>query len=441
MNQDRIIPDDWRTDHLFVLVGGNPLPNYVAARLLLREGGCLHLVCSKDTNELAKRIGAADMSYILHEVSDPADPSAIHKVMNDVLNNSCQEGTIGLNYTGGTKAMSVHAYQAVRERDEKAVFTYLDARTLELRRDDEIQPYNVQYALKPLLGELLELHDISLSSLDQNPELLYPELNQALACAHTTKEGREEYARWCSLNLRRFKNKSQPKYDQIVNNIRATNEYLPEQDFHHYATQEIRLFDFFDTELIEKTKDLPPSLIPLPKHRSLQALSECMRAVLGLEGNYLDMEQLQIKTSKELERLVGHLDGKWVEYLTLEAFRQNVKACCLHDMAMSLHTDRNKTYNFEFDVAAMQGYQLYAISCTRDSTKGLCKSKLFEAYIRARQLGGDEARVALVCAYDDPATLQKEVVKNWGTDQKQIRVFGANHLPRLSDAIYDWLSE
>ncbi len=49
--------DDWRTQHLFLLIGGNPLPNYVAGSLLLSTEGTLHLVHSPDTREMADRIG------------------------------------------------------------------------------------------------------------------------------------------------------------------------------------------------------------------------------------------------------------------------------------------------------------------------------------------------------------------------------------------------
>jgi hypothetical protein len=43
---------------------------------------------------------------------------------------------------------------------------------------------------------------------------------------------------------------------------------------------------------------------------------------------------------------------------------------------------------------------LYVLSCTTDSKKARCKSKLFEVAMRARQMGGDLARSALVCFLD-----------------------------------------
>lgn len=50
------IPDDLKSQHLFVLVGGNPLPNSVAIRLLRRENGHVYLVHTAQTNKIADRI-------------------------------------------------------------------------------------------------------------------------------------------------------------------------------------------------------------------------------------------------------------------------------------------------------------------------------------------------------------------------------------------------
>ena len=52
----------YRTPVLFVLVGENPLPNYVAARLLLEPGGRLYLVHSRGsggTGNVAKSLRAS----------------------------------------------------------------------------------------------------------------------------------------------------------------------------------------------------------------------------------------------------------------------------------------------------------------------------------------------------------------------------------------------
>ena len=52
------IPEERRSDHLFLLMGENPVPNWVAARLLLREGGLAHLLHSAGSEPRPARMDA-----------------------------------------------------------------------------------------------------------------------------------------------------------------------------------------------------------------------------------------------------------------------------------------------------------------------------------------------------------------------------------------------
>ncbi len=79
----------------------------------------------------------------------------------------------------------------------------------------------------------------------------------------------------------------------------------------------------------------------------------------------------------------------------------HLKECCMDINPKVLGSPKDGVH-FQFDVAAMRGYQLFAFSCTtedgkRKGKRGLLKQKLFESYVRARQMGGDEACAALVC--------------------------------------------
>lgn len=117
----------------------------------------------------------------------------------------------------------------------------------------------------------------------------------------------------------------------------------------------------------------------------------------------------------------------------------------IHLLSSEGNTDRGmsiqpiKGRQFEFDIAAMRGHQLFAISCTTDSSKPLRKAKLIEAFVRARQLGGDEARVALVCAYGDPAALEAEIAEDWFTVGR-VRVFGRPDLTQLAEKLTRWFN-
>ena len=89
---------------------------------------------------------------------------------------------------------------------------------------------------------------------------------------------------------------------------------------------------------------------------------------------------------------------------------------------------------FEVDVVLVRGHRLFLISCTTDTTLAQCKSKLFEVAMRARQLGGDLARSALVCLIDGTNEkgplvdqLRHDVAGVWEAPNTP-RVFGAADL-------------
>jgi len=86
------------------------------------------------------------------------------------------------------------------------------------------------------------------------------------------------------------------------------------------------------------------------------------------------------------------------------------------------------------DVAAIRGHRSYFISCTTDTTKALCTSKLFEVAVRSRQLGGDLARAALICLADEgtAGALQQDIDDLWGATNTT-QVFGLSDLRAWSD--------
>jgi NAD(P)H-hydrate repair Nnr-like enzyme with NAD(P)H-hydrate epimerase domain len=69
----------------------------------------------------------------------------------------------------------------------------------------------------------------------------------------------------------------------------------------------------------------------------------------------------------------------------------------------------------------------------------MCKLKLFEAYVRARNLAGDEARVGLVCMAKEPKKIEQEMVRSWDVEGK-VRVWGHQHLPKFSEQLVDWFA-
>jgi len=137
--------------------------------------------------------------------------------------------------------------------------------------------------------------------------------------------------------------------------------------------------------------------------------------------------------------------GHWLEDLAFNALNQIADELDIRSIALDLKLKPMQGFKdpklkyFQLDVAAMVGYQLFAISCIASEEQGgNTKQHLLEAFVRARQLGGDEARTGLVCCVPNPDLLQREVEREWDA-AGQIRVFGRRDLTRLADSFKQWI--
>jgi len=390
----------YQTHHLFLLVGANPLPNYVAARLLANDGATVYLLHSggaHGTAAVAERLHHAierrrpGLKPIRHEV-DEANAARIRQRVSEIVGQISKPASVGLNYTGGTKAMAVHTYQAIKQSFPSVVSSYLDARTLSLVIDGAGQnPIPVQQSFKLALDELLELHGGRIVAsrkdcvLDDRADGVdYHPLVQALLQL-SAAEDHKEWQKWCQTNLKKAGNRG----------------FRP------------------STELAE---------VPLP---------DKYLAISAALGNPGTLGRTTLPRGWKLSDLAEFLDGKWLEHYVLHSVKKINVRCDIHDWAMSLQSRGAAGRQFEFDAAAMRGYQLFAVSCTTESQRGMCKLKLFEAYVRARQLGGDEARAALVCCNNDPSALQQEIEEDWFTEGR-VRVFGRTDLRDLDGKLKEW---
>ena len=383
---------NFQSEHLFLLVGTNPLPNYVAAKLLRKPDAKVYFVHTDETLKIAQRL--AELLGLSKETKCfiPVLESNIDDVFDEVSSICKKLGDqeVGLNYTGGTKTMVVHAYRAVEKICHDPVFSYLDARSLKMiieRRDQPCLEFPVSLSIKPKIQNLLELHGYTLKQHDPTDQPL-----QLDVCRELVKIPCKELRKWCDNYLRDDKNslkKSKKELNQII---------LPVE---------------------------PPFDKVASYWQGCKTLGE-----------------LSTQWDMKVKELSKWLDGLWLESYTLGALQQIANDCQIHQCGMNFEPNER---DFEFDVAAMHGYQLFAISCTTGSNKGLLKSKLFEAYVRARQMGGDEARVGLVCCApndnpeNNPELIQSEIEETWDA-QGKLQVFGVEHLPNLPEYLREWFN-
>ncbi|MGB0384006.1 MAG: hypothetical protein ACPGWR_04200 [Ardenticatenaceae bacterium] len=430
------IPAEYKADHLFLLIGKNPIPNFVAAQLLLKEGGQLYLVHSSGTKSVADNLSRywtktlekpAPKVVIVPEAEPSKIYSTIHGEVADLKNER-----VGLHYTGGTKAMSVHAYRAMMDTCESPIFSYLDARSNAMRIDVRGKPTytskSILYELQPMLEDIVKLHASKLvTPIEREAKLA--ELAKELMKAHCSDEGATAWRAWCNTVLRPLtKDKS--------------------------------------GSWIKNKSHLKKVTLDLPTQPSLQDFVELFKANVDLSETQTQFSL--VTTSKKLGFKKGHhlcewLDGKWLEYyalsLLLKIKEKNEKQkskkqksekqknekekneddyCGVHDCGMGIkpkvEADRAE---FDVDLGVMQGYRMFAISCTTDPTPDLCKLKLFEAYERAHNMGGDETFVGLICLVEKASKLEQKIGRSWDARGK-IKVFGRTDLPKLREKLVQW---
>ena len=400
---------EYQVDHLFLLMGKNPLPNYVAARTLLREGGTPYFVHTKDTAESAERLRQIlrnDLSQIktaqLISLEDyECDSYYIQRQIRSKAELIKNE-RVGLNYTGGTKAMSVHAYRAILKAHPDAIFSYLDPRRLEMcidREDGERIRRRVSLELK--LGRVIQLHGLTWSHEPAyQPQL--PEAAREFAKFQADQSTAQAWRIWCNSVLR----------PETKNN----GKWLKEAKLRNASPLAL--------------KDLPSSV------------KNALQKFFCATETELSLQLAQENRFKEVKHVCEWLHGEWLEHYILQLLKEISRDWSIHESATSFWIreprDPNST-KFQFDVAFMRGYQLFALSCTTSDDKELCKNKLFEAYLRARELGGDEARVALVCCSDKPDALKAKI--EVALENRKIPVFGRGDLADLSDKISQWIEQ
>ena len=217
------------TDHLILLVGGNPLPDLVCARLLVKPEGKVWLLHSDGADGDPSTQAAAGRLQRQLTIDRPALQVSLEPISSSnsleiedrlqIILECIDEkgGSVGLNYTGGTKPMSVHTYRCVEKyfsKNTRPVYSYLDPRRLALRidrRGAEITQKTYPLSGNPdLFGQVqVDLKDLAalhgyipaklpqkpaFKTCEQNPALF--DLCKVLAEIHIQDSGFERWRAW-----------------------------------------------------------------------------------------------------------------------------------------------------------------------------------------------------------------------------------------------------
>lgn len=398
-------------DHLFLLVGANPLPNYIAAKMLAKEH--VHLLYSDDQEsgipstkryaDMLQRelrdLGLQVTMYGIHDASALNIRGQVDCIIEDLQQRvglNLAQHHVGLNYTGATKPMAVHVHRALSGLQSRHPlrFSYLDPRRLSFWFDDSKVRVPVSKDEARLsLQTLARLHGYDLPETDAKggprtqPQHL--PLARAILEVHKTPAGFQAWREWLNTE-----NKTLPADSNLEPVIRVFQEMCADQGY--------------------TAGNVAGALRP---------------------GTTLDNHNKWFL-------------GQWLEELALEAIQLNTEAFGIQHYGAAVHpkprwverNDRGKLV-FDLDVAALIGYQLFAISCIVSQKKGgETKKHLLEAYVRARQLGGEEARVALVYCGHDAALLERELKHKLHVDS-HVKVFGLSDIENLASEFKRWFHD
>jgi hypothetical protein len=391
-------PPSMKASTLILLVGSNPMPNYLTAYAL--RPATLALVYSDKTFSAMQRLSAAlrsDLGERMKIRSSLLDDETSAAALNDVI-RAIAEGippaSLAINYTGGTKVMAAHAlraYSQVGGRDAAASYLHEGTEGLppRLRFDDGTSLALSEFPHVPLtLSRLLDLHGAQ-----------YNERSAAGEGAPTPEDARSIF-------------------DAVLADVDLA------QSLYH------------GTEGLRKTKS-PKTVTEAFDPASLHLVLSVPRIPVAA-----DMPK------RTFGAWVSFLGGGWLEDIVAELIR----SLQLPDAEVVVGVNANrggKDVSLEVDVAVIRGHRSYFISCTTDTEKSINKSKLFEIVVRSQHLGGELARAALVCLAPAAtiAALRKVIDDLW-LSSNPTQVFGIEDLKEWvgfggaaphPQALADWL--
>lgn len=409
-------------EHLVLLIGTNPLPNFVVAEHFLKAMTIkkIYLVHSEKTKfyqgtlEEAERLEEVLKAryperkalFPLEKISlsDISRANVIKtKIQDKLINSLPQACAVHLNYTGGTKAMGIHVYAVLKESKsiKDTSFSYLDSRIFRIVDDDE--------------GDVTD-------DLRGNIAITFEEIIKLHGLSRVNKD----------------KDKDTSAFENTLNFFTGlVEESRLDKYFDDYNR---KLFENKNGNLVDKTKDLKEETKNARiKGLFLNAMKTIpqSRRLFDDDGNYIEPEGKKIKSTLE------YLDGKWLEdyvYYALTEGREKLRFYKDWEMRKPHWLEQSK---FQIDVIALKGYQLIGISCTTSSFLPLCKSKGFEVLLRTRQIGGDEAKAVLITrlAIDNAVILQDSLrADTAGVDN--ILVLGKEDIKKniLEKKFYDFIN-
>ena len=449
---------------IILTVGLSEVPILVAAyRLcllcLMRDGELptFSALCIQDTTDEAERVRRLltarlqDDSLLQpgcalrwDEVVVPHSNSiAIRNAVTDLLPIQKPGCRVHLHFTGGSRALSVHAMEAIasgidgRGGHYSYEVSYLspgeDVLTVGYDADLQLGDERTSWSLG--IADLSSLNGFTPNFYSPQShqcfELSEPEAELVSAGVKMLPlllpiESRKAYGRWLSRVWEKcwktdpehrgwFRWPQPPPRDSWPKEDLPWIRLSPDVEWKRLTSDLAHIFGG-DTVWLEAE---------LGSVLRVQNLSEQGLSNLNQFLHYQCLELLAFDALKGSLIDLGY--PKWAVHHSVHFARQSARGIAIRD--------------FELDVVAVLGYQMLAVSCSLSSDQPALKRKAFEVLHRAKQIGGSGARTLLICALSprDADLLMRDVEEDTGPCEKNLEIWGIDSLNCLAQRFRSYL--
>ncbi len=402
-------------ENLVLLVGTNPLQDYIVAYYFMEVNPCLKNIWLIHSERTRYQEGtgdyAANLKNLFNEkfpgrfeiitdglqVKDVALGSSISDTITGHVIKKMKNGaSVHLDYTGGTKAMSTQSFATFHDNENrlKMSYSYLDPHRHQIVvNHEDIPEGDLRSIVKISFSELIALHGFERSNDDTSSRLsMFREALDAFYLLISEKRISRFYdAKQGGYNRNVFFN----RHNSILNPVEAEANF-----------KEVYSKTPVNSEFAEIVKNMPVD-----------------RRIFDSAGNFNN----RISKANLKEAVKGFLDGQWLELYVFDMLSKKFASRYEVLMDWEIRKPDWGSNKFQLDVIVMNSYQLAGVSCTISGSKTLCKSKGFEILLRTQQIGGSQAKSVLVTGMDTQGEvdlLQSELLNNTGTRASSIKVVG-----------------
>ncbi|MBW7875579.1 MAG: hypothetical protein H3C47_06310 [Candidatus Cloacimonetes bacterium] len=393
---------------LLLLVGTNPLPNLIVATHCIQNCKGLQkivLLHTEQTKETASRLELAITAVngiqlefqkvrIRNELGE--NFSAVEADFIHILNQLPDK--THLDFTGGKKWMSVFLVKGLSSIvDKKFTYSYLENQGPKLISSNPHLPSKVKCPQNLKIQHLLACHGYKLADADGR---LAPAFRIWL------KSISEEIVREAILNG--------PK--------------LPIQKFRPGSGwKDLRKKKKWQSEFVSRIQNAQESnRVAIQNCPILKGLVDTAnQTVEGLVPDYRFVE-LDLNAKCELAvELLQLLEGQWTE-LWVQHCLDSLQSDSSFELQSNCKAQSDRTPSDkvpELDLLLRVNWSLILVSVTSAKDRGTVKGKAFEAYHRARQIGGDHAFAVVVSKIKEDGALELTSDLN-NDDFKNVQVCG-----------------